>query len=178
MRHLGNRRGNTVIEFTLIGLPLIFVLISIFEMARGMWLYTTLAHSVKEGVRYAIVKGNLCGTFPACLSTATVAGIAGQIRNAGTGLDPQDLQVTMRSVTPTPGGLVVNGSVTCARLSDCLANNATWPPSPGNAPGVDRIEITATYPFRSMIVMFWPGAGGLHFGTFRLPASSMESVQF
>lgn len=60
----GRRGGNAMIEFVLVGIPLIFVLISIFEMARGMWLYHTLAYSVKEGVRYTIVHGQNCATAP------------------------------------------------------------------------------------------------------------------
>ena len=58
MRARGRRRlGNATIEFTLVEIPLLCVLISTFEMARGMWLYHTLAYAVKEGARYAAVRG-------------------------------------------------------------------------------------------------------------------------
>ena len=50
-------RGNATIEFTLVGIPLVFVLISTIEMARGMWIYHTLAYAVKEGTRYAVARG-------------------------------------------------------------------------------------------------------------------------
>src|SRR5215471_18790761 len=51
------RGGSSLIEFTLVGIPIIFVLISTFEMSRGMWLYHTLAYAAREGTRYAIVHG-------------------------------------------------------------------------------------------------------------------------
>ena len=34
--------GQSLVEFTLVGIPLIFVLISVFEISRGMWMYHTL----------------------------------------------------------------------------------------------------------------------------------------
>ena len=49
MNRSRGRTGSTLIEFTLVGIPLIFVLISTFEMARGMWNYQTLAYAVRAG---------------------------------------------------------------------------------------------------------------------------------
>ena len=62
MRGIRNHRrgGSSLIEFTLVGIPLIFVLLSTFEMARGMWLYHTLAYAARQGTRYAIVHGVNC----------------------------------------------------------------------------------------------------------------------
>ena len=51
-------RGSTMVEFTLVGFPIIFILISIFEMARGMWNYHTLEEAVEEGTRYEAVRGS------------------------------------------------------------------------------------------------------------------------
>ena len=36
-------RGSATIEMALVGIPIIFTLSSRFEMARGMWIYHTLA---------------------------------------------------------------------------------------------------------------------------------------
>jgi len=52
--------GQSLVEFTLVGIPLIFVLVSVFEVSRGMWIYHTLAHAVRDGVRYASVHGYNC----------------------------------------------------------------------------------------------------------------------
>ena len=85
MRRRGNWRGNATIEFTLVGIPLVFILISTIEMARGMWIYHTLAYSVKEGTRYAIGRGQNSPT------TATVRDVCNAIAQSGVGLLPEDL---------------------------------------------------------------------------------------
>ena len=54
------RRGATMLEMTLVGIPTIFILISIFEISRGIWMYETLAYAAKAGVRFASVHGADC----------------------------------------------------------------------------------------------------------------------
>ena len=44
-------RGATILEFSLVGIGLIFVILSFFEVSRGMWTYQTLAYAVREGER-------------------------------------------------------------------------------------------------------------------------------
>ena len=56
-----------MLEFVLVGIPLIFVILSIFEIARGMWTYQTLAFAVREGTRYAIMHGKGCASPNTCL---------------------------------------------------------------------------------------------------------------
>ena len=173
---MGNKRrtqarGNSLLEFTLVGIPLICVLITTFEMSRGMWSYQTLAYAVKAGVRYSVVHGQDCANAPnAC--TVTISQIASIIRSAGVGL-PADLV----TITFTDA----NGSVTTCVLSDCIANynSSAWPPSSANAPGQD-VRISGIYAFRSAMLMFWPGAGrplGPP-GVIGLSADSRESVQY
>ena len=60
----GEHGGSTFLEFVLVGVPVIFVMFSTFEMARGMWSYHSLAYAVREGTRYAIVHGASCSTDP------------------------------------------------------------------------------------------------------------------
>ncbi len=183
MRNRKNCRGNALIEFTLVGIPLVFVLISVFEIARGMWIYNTMAHAVREGNRYVIVHGNNCSLYPnSCWKTVRDAAIV--IRDNGVGLIPTELQnIRFISLTRT---------VTCPTLDACLVAGALgdtpWPglgpvtppanPDVGGNPFAP-VEIRARYPFRSAIAMFWPGAGpGMGFGTFMLPASSRERIQY
>ncbi len=174
---LGNRRrrGNTVLEFTLVGIPMMFILISVFEISRGMWLYHTLAHAVKEGTRLAVVHGRSCELAPNnCV--ITVGDIARRIRGDGVGLLPQELNVTLSSEPNSPLPVV-----NCRPLANCLSGAAAsqqWPQYPSNQPGMD-ITITGTYPFRSALSMFWPGAGrGMTFGVFTFPAQSTGAIQF
>ncbi len=170
MRRRG-RRGNTVIEFTLVGIPLIFALISIFEIARGMWLYQTLAYTVKEGTRFVIVHGQNCATAPnAC--QVSVAQVAARIRDAGVGLLPDELNVTLIPIA-NPAN-----TITCQPLSSCLGNASFWPEYPGNQPQLE-VEIQGSFLFRPAILMLWPGAGsGVIFGTYTFRSTSRERIQF
>jgi Flp pilus assembly protein TadG len=176
------RRGSTILEFTLVGIPTLFVLISIFEIARGMWIYHTLAYAVKEGTRYAVVHGSNCAVPPnSCY--VQIRDIAGRIQNAGVGLVPDQLvNVNFISATRT---------VNCPTLSACLqssGNGATyWPALPPGSPGYpdvggersNSIEINAQYSFSSAIAMLWPGAAhGIVFPTFTFPGSSRERIQY
>src|SRR5579864_8111966 len=104
----GNRGGKATIEFTLVGIPLVFVLISTVEMARGMWIYHTLAHAVREGTRFTIVQGADC-KLAANKCTVKVADIAGVIQNAAVGLyDADNFMVEMKSLTDDIGPITLN----------------------------------------------------------------------
>jgi len=168
-RARGEKGGPTFLEFTLVGIPLIFTLISTFEIARGMWSYHVLGYAVAEGTRYSSVHGHNCSLAPnAC--TVTVAGITQHILDASSGgLLSSSLTLTFTST---------GGSITCL-ASTCLLNNSVWPSPPSDSVG-SPIEIDGTYPFQSAIAMFWPGAAGsgVTIGTVNFPASSREQIQF
>ena len=167
MRNRQRERGNALIEMTLIGIPLVFVLISIFEMARGMWVYHTLAYALKEGTRFTIVHGENCSLAPnSCAQT--VGGIAARIRDAGIGLDPSLLRVRMVSLADDTG---------MQTLNTLLASATAFPTGAGGTSQAP-ITFTAEYPFQSALSLFWPGAGSVRFGTFTFPASSRERMQF
>ena len=170
------KRGQSMLEFTFVGIPVMFLLICIFEISRGMWLYNTLGHAAKEGVRYAIVHGIDCGkngnSCQVNLGPATNAcnntngTIAEVIRCAGVGLDPTNTKVTFTSTQGTLGPYALN------------AVPATpWPPASGNLSG-QAISIELTTPFNSAIAMFWPGASLVRFTSGTLPASSSDQIQF
>lgn len=166
------RGGSTLIEFTLVGIPMIFILISTFELARGMWTYHTVAYAVKEGTRYASVHGINCTISPNNCAV-TIANIASVMHTAGVGLLPSQLTVTM-----TPAA----GSATTDTLDNLMTNNTAWPPAtPTGTNNVGQpVTISAKYPFRSALAMFWPGARGAQRGAglFYLPASSSDRIQF
>ena len=168
MGNKGRRRGNATIEMTLVGIPIIFALISIFEVSRGMWAYQTMAYALKQGTRYASVHGASCAATPnAC--TVTVANIATVIQNAAVGLDPNGLQIRMQSLNADTGMVTLTS----------LLGNSTVFPSGAGANAQSPITFTAQYPFKSAIAMFWPGAGrGQIFPIVTFPASAQEAIQF
>src|SRR5689334_8095089 len=93
------QRGATTVEMTLVGIPIIFIMISIFEISRGMWMYHTAAHAANAGARYVIVHGVNC-TAAATLGntcTVTIANIAAKIKDSAVGLDPNTTTLTFTS---------------------------------------------------------------------------------
>lgn len=171
-----NQSGNSLLEFTFVGIPLIFTLISTFEISRGMWLYETLAHAVRGGVRYAIVHGLNCRVTPnGC--QVHVSDVATVISNAGVGLLPDQMRITLMQ-----NGNYKYNSGSSVTLTTCLSDTTTAFPNPNgeddDAPGLN-VTIAATYPFQSAIVMFWPGGRSVGpFGTFNFGATSTERIEF
>ena len=171
-----SRLGQTLVEFTFVGIPMIFVLISIFEISRGMWIYHTLAYSVKVGTRYASVHGINCVTGANNPNTCTVnlgpsttpGTVAYVVRQAAVGLDPAKTTLTFTDSST---------SVSCT-LSSC--NTATgWPTPDGSANDVGspiRIDIRA--PFTNAISILFTGSKPLSFASGTLGASSQDYVQF
>jgi Flp pilus assembly protein TadG len=167
-RHPERRRGNTIVEFTLVGIPLIFFLMGTFEMARGMWIYHTVAYAAKEGTRFAMVHGENCSTSPndCAISVGTVAR---RIGRSAVGLDPALMNVRFISSS--------GATITC-RLNNCVNDTTLWPPAGENKREMD-IEIRATYPFQSVAAMFWPGSADVSLlGTYNMPGTSREKIQF
>ena len=161
------RRGSAMVEFVLAGIPVIFILISIFELSRGMWTYHTMAYAVREGVRYAAVHGKGCASPNTC--QVTIGQITTVIKAAGAGLPPSTTVVTF-----TPA----SGSASSATMTSQLTSTTVWPPSAANAPG-QNIKIKVSYPFRTFLAVFWTGAGGVNdSGVFNLGASSSAPIQF
>lgn len=161
------RRGSAMLEFTLAGIPLVFAMVSTFEMSRGMWLYHGMAHAANMGARFAVVKGRGCAAPPnAC--AVTVDTVARRIAWAATGLAPDRLEVQLASQA---------GPVNCHPLSSCFNDPNPWPPAGANAPGMD-IQVTVRHEFRSAMAMFWPGAASVRMGAVTLAAGARQRIEF
>jgi Flp pilus assembly protein TadG len=173
--HTGRKTtGSSTLEFTLVGIPLIFILISTFEVARIMWMYDTLGYAAREATRYAVVHGENCATPPNTCAVK-VSNIAAKIQFAAVGLDPALLTVTLSGSAASTIGP--------ATLATCLTNSTYWPVAgagiPGSGAGVDQtLDVALSYPFDSAIAMFAPGTPAIVFGRKTLAASSREKIQF
>jgi len=162
------RRGSTILEFVLVGIPIIFIFICIFEMSRGMWNYHSIAFGVREGTRYAAMHGVDCNTPNSC--HVTIGTITGVIRANATGIDPATVTLTF-----TPA----SGSATSGTMSSLASSSTIFPPIAANAQG-QNVKISANYAFQSILAVFWVGAGrGANYsGTFNLYTSSAEPIQY
>ncbi len=184
-----NRRwGASTIEMTLVGIPIIFTLISIFEMSRGMWMYHTMAYAVKAGVRFASVHGINCIYAPPGVTNNCpeyIANIAQQIQNNAVGLDPNNTLLTFNAsgdITSCYLGSSSSSSISTPLGSGpgCLSLTTTlWPPATSTENAVGKpIRIDIRTRFRSALAMFWPGSAPVSFAEADLGASSTDFVQF
>lgn len=172
------RRGSTMVEMVLVGIPTLFILISIFEISRGIWLYHTLAYAAKEGVRYATVHGVNCVPNPPSIynnCTQTVGQVAAVIENAGVGLDLAATNVTFTSQAGT-NTYALGACVSSATKGTC---SSVWPPNDGisNTPG-QSIAIEVVTPFRSALALFFPGARMVSFAAGNLAGSSQDNMRY
>jgi hypothetical protein len=157
-----------MLEFVLVGIPVIFILISLFEAARGMWTYNTLSYAVREATRYASVHGADCASPQTC--QVNIGQIVTVIENSGVGLDPGSVTATFTPAT---------GSATSGTLSTLSSNTTTFPPSGANVAG-QNVKISLVYPFRTILAIFWAGDGQpvRDSQVFHLGASSTEPIQY
>jgi hypothetical protein len=183
------QRGSATIEMALVGIPIIFTLISIFEMSRGMWIYHTLAYSVKAGVRLASVHGENCINNPPGVTNNCpkfISDIAKVIKDAAVGLDPASTLLTFNAnngdITRCYMGSSSTSSITTPLGSGvgCLSLTTTqWPPSANSENQVGKqIRIDIRTRFRSAIAMVFPGAHSVSFAEADLGATSQDIVQF
>lgn len=162
------RRGSTMLEFVLVGIPVIFIMISLFDTARGMWVYHTLSYSVREATRYASVHGIGCKAPQTC--QITIGQIVTRIKNTGVGLDPSAVTATF---TPAVG------SATSGTLASLASSTAIFPPNTANSTG-QTLQISLVYPFKTILAIFWVGDGRPinDSQTFHLGASSKVQIQY
>ena len=187
-----SRRGSALVEMTLVGIPIIFVLISVFEISRGMWIYHTSAYAAKVGARFASVHGINCiqtsGIFNNC--PKTIAQVTAVIRAAAYGLPSTTTMLTFTpgatSATATSCYMGSSSATTVAgpygSLVGCLSlTTDPWPFNDfsGTLNGVGKkIRIDIKTPFKSAVGMFWPGVGSTKFASTDLGGSSIDYIQF
>src|SRR5579863_5373707 len=93
-RKTSGRRGTAVIEFTLVGIPLIFLTISIIEASIAMWQYHSMMYANEIVARYAAMHGKGC-TQNGNSCTITVGTVAKMIASQAPALDTSKLDVTL-----------------------------------------------------------------------------------
>lgn len=159
--------GSAMLEFVLIGIAMIFMLICLFEISRGLWAYHTLAYAVREGTRYAAMHGKDCASPNTC--TITIGNIVTYMKSAGGGIDPDNTTLTF---TPQ------SGSATSDTMTNLSSSTTNFPPSGAYAQG-NTVQISSQYKFKTILAMMWFRSSPVNdSGTFYLSASSTELIQF
>jgi len=165
-----SERGSSVVEFTLAGIPAIFLMFSTVQLSMAMWNYHTLTYAVNEVAHYAAVRGQSCSANGNSCGT-TVGTLAQQVASSAIGVPADQVEVKFTTAS---------GQVTsCAPLANCYSNATAWPPSTNSDNSTGKnVTVSAKYRFPTFLAMFWPGAGLSKPGTITLTAASTQRVLF
>jgi Flp pilus assembly protein TadG len=161
------RRGSALLEFTLVGIPILFVSTSVMAAGLNMWQFHNLAYATQMTARYAAMHGRTC-TQNGNSCTVTVGNLAAYFEGQAMALDASKVNLKLQSLSET---------IQCNPLNTCASSTTVFPNASDNGVKFD-IVLTAVYPVTNPIAMFWPGAGSVNAATFNLYATSRQMIIF
>ena len=167
LRITDRRKGQSLIEFSLIGIPLIFMITCVMTVAIDMWQYDNLVYSAQSTARYVAMHGRSC-IQDATSCTLTVANVVSYFSSHALALDSSKANVTLQSAS---------SSTVCNPLSSCAANTSQFPPASDNGVNFD-VAVKVTYPVTNPIALFWPGSGTVRSSVFNLFGMSRQRIVF
>ena len=94
------QKGAVIVEFTLSFLLFIVLSLGLFEMARAMWVWTTLSHAARQGARFAMVHGNNSPVTDSAIEQFVTDQAIGLVKNNIT------VTVTWEDAAKDPGDFV------------------------------------------------------------------------
>ncbi len=95
-----SERGVEVIEFAIVSVLFMMLVFGVMEFGRAIWIYGTVAHTAREGARYAIVRGSESGR------TAIPADVEGYVNQLAGGLTGLTVTTTWDDASKDPGTVV------------------------------------------------------------------------
>ncbi len=95
-----DERGVEVIEFAIVSILLLILLFGVMEFGRAIWIYGTVAHTAREGARYAIVRGSESGR------TAIPIDVENYVNLVAGGLTGLTVTTTWDDPSKDPGTIV------------------------------------------------------------------------
>ena len=110
------QRGQDLVEYALVFPIMLLILMSILDLGRVVYVYSSLHNSVRDGARYGII------------NPTDAAGIEALVRTKAVGLDPIDLTVVV--VQPDPETIRVRVTYQFAVVSpivSALVGGSPWP---------------------------------------------------
>ena len=161
-----SRLGNSLIEFVLIGIPVIFITISIVEVSIDMWEYHCLAYATEVTARYITTHGATCSAN-GNTCTIKISDVATYFAAQAIALDAAKVIVKM-----TDG----SGTTTCSPVNSCNSTATQFPSATYNSVGSD-ITIVSTYVLRNPLALYWPPNVDAS-GTFTVGATSRQRIVF
>jgi Flp pilus assembly protein TadG len=162
-----NERGNALIEFIFLGIPVIFITLSIIEASLAMWEFSSLSYTVSIATRFVVTHGRGC-TKNGNTCSITVGNVANLLSSEAPALDPSKLNATLYTHATT---------TTCNPVNSCFSSTTQFPNSTDNGINLD-VKIVATYPITNPLPMFWSGSGQVAGSGFTVSATSRQRILF
>lgn len=160
------RRGTALIEFTLLGIPLLCVTTSVMSIGLDAWQYWSLAYATDNTARYISMHGATCSQNNN-VCTITTGQIASFFESQSMALSSASVDVTLTDSS---------GTTTCNPVSNCASGSAFFPANTANSVGSD-ITVQATYKLTNPITMFF-GNNHVTGNDYTVGAKSKVRIQF
>ncbi|GAB4371103.1 MAG: hypothetical protein OHK0021_13800 [Bryobacter sp.] len=120
-RRFGSRKGNALIEFALIAMPMFALFFGIADVAFAVFLKNMLQSAVRDGVRFGVTygmtfNGTNCATQTACVTSVTQANAMGFLAGAKSSLikvkyfSPDNLNTPLTPGDVGPGKKLADGT--------------------------------------------------------------------
>jgi Flp pilus assembly protein TadG len=157
MRNRNKERGSQTLEFTLIGLPLIFLLFSIIHMCFAMMTFHTMQEAVEQGARFVATRGSTCASGSNTCNV-TVQQIADVVATSSPGIAASNLKLTLTTNSGTSVVCDKINTCTSSCSSGCSGNKGNKWPDPTTTdsnPGKDIIISADVTSLPSPMYMFW-----------------------
>lgn len=74
-RKTSTSRGQSLVEFALIVLPLVIILVGLLDVGRAIFAYNTVANAAREAARVAIVNQNADDVEAAAVANGSAIGL-------------------------------------------------------------------------------------------------------
>ena len=163
------RRGSTLVEFTMLGIPVIFLFTSVMTASVDMWQFFTLSYAVAQTARAAALHGISC-TQNSNACQITRANLATFFQSEAIALDTASTTMVLNDGS---------GAITCNPVTSCPSSSLVFPSSGHNSVGTNSVTVSATYALTNPIFMFWPGStGGVASHSFTVGATSTQQILF
>lgn len=142
-RNRSRQGGNTIIEFSLLAIPILFTTITIISSSIAMWQLHCLAYASEMTANYASLHGATCSQY-GNNCTITIGGAASYFAGQALALDQTKVSVSFKDGS---------GTTVCNPVSTCTSNAAQFPATSYNSIGSD-VTVTASYTLKNPITLY------------------------
>ena len=159
-------RGSVLVEFALVGIPLMLISTATAVVSLDMWQYHTLAYSTQATTRYVSLHGRSC-TQDGSSCIVTVGDVARYFIGHALALEASKTNVTLQSASQT---------ITCNPVSTCTGNTVQFPNANDNGLNFD-VTVKAYYAITNPTPLVLPGVSAGP-ATFNLFAISRQRITY